>query len=148
MQNGNKGKINLSSAVKFALAMLLAVAMFFGGMFVLNNKISQKQATVKIDSDTTATVDDNVDAASTYTVQIIPKLKETGREISNLFRSDWNNIGFLRSGNVSFGLSGYTIGKGMPAKITGAFAWGDDYEYTGVTSFKIEPYPPEPPGKE
>ncbi len=61
MQNGNR-RINLSSAVKFAFAMLLAVAMFFGGMFVLNNKISQKQATVQIDSDTTATVDDNVDA--------------------------------------------------------------------------------------
>ena len=65
MQNGNKGKINLSSAVKFAFAMLLAVAMFFGGMFVLNNKISQKRATVQIDSDTTATVDDNVDADTT-----------------------------------------------------------------------------------
>ena len=67
MQNGNR-RINLSSAVKFAFAMLLAVAMFFGGMFVLNNKISQKKATVQIDSDTTATVDDNVNADSNDSV--------------------------------------------------------------------------------
>ena len=63
MQKHQSSRLNFLSTFKLLFVVLFSVVMFVGGMFVLNNKLSHKTATIKVDQNTTTQVDDKVSAA-------------------------------------------------------------------------------------